>query len=99
MFDSVIILLWGTYESTGELFGVRQGLTGSYDDAVDDVLLAPHRRIRFRFRFHHHDVVTDCAADHGAGGAATATVVRQKRAARVVPKRRAGRDDRAWRRR
>lgn len=94
MFNSVIIL-WGTYESTGELFGVRQGLTGSYDDAVDDVLFAPHRRIRFRFRFHHHNVVTNGAAYHGAGGAATATIVRQKRAARIVPKRRAGRDDRA----
>jgi len=42
--------------------------------------------------------VADGAAYHATGGAAPATVVRQKRAARVVPERRAGRDDRAWRR-
>lgn len=62
---------------------MQESLFGGQHDAVDDVLLASHRR----FGFHHHHVVTDAAA--GDRGAA-ATLVRGLHAARVMPERRVG---------
>lgn len=63
---------------------MHKSLAGGHDNAVDDVLFAPEPRLRF-----HHHVVAD--AGHGRVGAATAALVRQLHAARVVPERRAGR--------
>lgn len=74
-----------TYEWSSELLGVHESLAGGHDDAVDDVLFAPERRLRF-----HHHVVAD-ATHGGVGAAATTTaLVRKLHAARVVPERRTG---------